>query len=224
MFNGIVLVDKIDELSKELGITRKEFASTLKMSPSTIATWKTRNILPPLETLEVIADFFEVSVEWLSSDNPIGRVNDYNATVLERREIRKRIYETLAEKTGNPNADNPTSHSTFFSNMPELTYRVLSNWSKGRINISEYVLIKIAYSLGISVEYLMTGNKSEKDNSQFNSNDKHILDTAIRNLNDLFCLDNLTGERRKLAKDMLNQLMKLEHLEYVEKKKSEKKE
>lgn len=223
MFNGIVLVNKIDELSKELGITRKEFANKLNLSSSTVGSWKSKNILPPLETLDMIADFFEVSVEWLASDNTVGKVSDYNATVGKRQEIRKRIYEILAQKTNSPDADNQKTHLCFFTNMPELTYRVLSNWAKGRINISEYVLINIAYSLGISVEYLLTGNKIDKNNTQFDSNDLHILDTAKRNLNDLFCLDNLTGKRRQLAKDMLNQLMELEHLEYVEKKKAEKK-
>ena len=52
----------------------------------------------------------------------------------------------------------------------------------------------------------------------------NIYNTALRNLNDLFCLDNLTEERRQLAKDMLNQLMELEHLKYAEKQNAEKKE
>lgn len=224
MINGIILVEKIDELAKEEGITRKDLSERLGMNPSTISAWKSKNNIPPIETLAVIAKALEVSTEWLISDDPIGELNDYNATVLKRREIRNRIYETIVIKTGNRDADNQKNHQTFFTNMPKLTYRVLYNWSKGRINLNEFVLIDIAYTLGISVEYLLTGNKNEGNNSQFDSNDKHILDTAKRNLNDLFCLDNLTGERRKLAKDMLNQLMRLEHLEYVEKKKSEKKE
>ena len=218
MINGIILVEKIDELAKEEGITRKDLSERLGMNPSTISAWKSKNNIPPIETLAVIAKALEVSTEWLISDNPIGELNDYNATVLKRREIRNRIYETIAIKTGNRDADNQKNHLTFFTNMPKLTYRVLYNWSKGRINLNEFVLIDIAYTLGISVEYLLTGNKNEGNNSQFDSNDKHILDTAKRNLNDLFCLDKLTGKRKQLAKDMLNQLMESEHLEHVEKK------
>lgn len=76
--NGINLVKRIDELLKKLGITRKEFCETIKIIPSTMATWKTRNILPPLETLCIIADYFDVSLDYLVRGHNFHNKNEHN--------------------------------------------------------------------------------------------------------------------------------------------------
>lgn len=246
MCSGIILGEKIDILIKELGLTQKEFAKQICISPSTIATWKSKNILPPIETINMIADFFQVSLEWLVTEDSISEISDHQKILLLRKDIRNRIYEIICKKTRNPDADSEAAHKRFFSNMPYLSYRILYNWSKGRINLNEYVLVNIAYSLGVTIEYLFTGidsnthsedkAKSEEKSKQqlndlngefdneteFTENNKYILKTAHRNLNDLFCLDNLTEERKSTAHSILNQLMELEHLKYVEKQKAEK--
>ncbi len=245
MCSGIILGGKIDILIKELGLTQKEFAKQINISPSTIATWKSKNILPPIETINMLANFFQVSLEWLVTEDQIFGLPDYQRILLSRKEIRNRIYEIISWKTKNPDADNEISHKRFFSSMPYLSYNILYNWSMGRINLNECILKDIAYALGVTIDYLFTGTdtvassddkakskeKSEQqlgdsnNNSdleiEFTDNNKYILKTAHRNLNDLFCLDNLTEDRKCLAHSMLNQLMRLEHLEYVEKKKSE---
>lgn len=222
MCNGIEIVNKIYILLEEFGISQKNFSKQIGLSQSTIPAWKTRNIVPPLETLGIIAENLEISIEWLVTKEAPETISYSQRILLTRRQIRKRIYQTISEKINEPDADNERIHNCFFTNMPNLTYRKLYNWAEGRVNLNEYILVDIAYTLGISVEYLMSGNQNE--GITFDSNDLHILDTAKRNLNDLFCLDNLTGKRRQLAKDMLNQLMELEHLEYVEKQNAEKKE
>ena len=227
MCSGIILVNNLDTLLGEYNISRKELAKQLNINQSTIAAWKARNIIPPVETLYKISSLFEVSIEWLISEPKNSSYNDYHRTLIMRQAIRNRIYECVANKKGVEDADNELMHISFFTNMPNLTYRLLSNWAKVRIDFSEYVLQDIAFTLGLELDYLINGTDSDEtktDETPLQKNDQYILETARKNLNDLFCLDNLTGERRKLAKDMLNQLMKLEHLEYVEKKKSEKKE
>ncbi len=212
MFCGINLVNNIVILSEEIGLTRKEFAEQMGFNQSTIATWKTKNILPPVDTIFNIARRFEVSIEWLMSDNTSQQ------EILYRKLIRKRIYESLSKKLNIENADDPLQHKIFFTNMPNLTYRVLFNWAECRINLNLSVLQEIAYSLGENIEYLF-GIDFDFD-KDFAQNDRKILETAQRNLNDLFCLDNLTEDRKKSASMILNQLMKLEHLEYIEKQKN----
>ncbi len=217
MCSGIDLVNKIDDILNELGESRKEFAKQLDLNPSTIATWKTKNILPPVETLYKIASKLEVSLEWLVTEISISNVDSFHRTVGLRRKIRKRIYDCIATKANVKNADTEEFHRLFFANHQNLTYRILFNWAEGRKNLSECDLKDIAFSLGISMDYLFLGEK--KDDNTVEKKDLDILDTAKRNLNDLFCLDNLTEERRKLAKDMLNQLMELENLKYIERTK-----
>ena len=63
--NGINLVKRIDELAKEEGITRKDLSERLGMNPSTISAWKSKNNIPPIETLCIIADYFDISLDYL---------------------------------------------------------------------------------------------------------------------------------------------------------------
>lgn len=63
--NGINLVERIDDFLNENGISRKEFAGILGINTSTIATWKTRNILPPVGTLFKISRYMNISIDFL---------------------------------------------------------------------------------------------------------------------------------------------------------------
>lgn len=219
MCNGIEFVKRLDEVLDENNLSRKEFGKILGISSSTMGTWKSRNILPPVETVAKIAEKLNVSIEWLLTGASY-QTTDYEGGNLSRKTIRDRIYKTVATKLKiERSADTENDHISFFSNLKSITYETLLNWSKGYINLEPCVFVEIAKSLGVTFEYLLTGDDRQNTNPQSFNNpvDKNIYDTAIRNLNDLFCLDNLTDERRKLAKDMLNQLMKLEHLEYIEK-------
>lgn len=223
MCNGIEFVNRIDDILSENKISRKDFCESININTSTMATWKTRNVLPPVETIAKIAEKLNVSMEWLLTGSSY-QVSDFERGKLSRKTIRDRIYKTLKSKQNiEGNADNEIAHMTFFTNLPEIKYSTLVNWEKGYINLDSYIFEEIAYSLGVPLEYLLTGNVYNNSNPlTFDNNaDQNIYDTAVRNLNDLFCLDNLTDERRKLAKDMLNQLMKLEHLEYIEKNKKD---
>ena len=65
MKNGIQLVERIDFLLKLKKQTRKEFCKSINIPPSTIATWKSRNIYPTVDVLSVIAFNLGVSLDWL---------------------------------------------------------------------------------------------------------------------------------------------------------------
>ncbi len=205
IFNGIIFSKKIDTLIKELGLTQKDLAKQIDISPSTIATWKSKNILPPIKTISRIADFFQVSLEWLVTEEPSFDIA-YIKNLELRKNIRNRIYETIGKKTNNPDTDNEDSHNNFFSNKPYLSYRIIYNWAMGRINLNEYILQDIAFTLCVTTEYLFGG---ATENTK-NINDDDILKTAQRNLNDLLILDKLTGEEKKAASLMLSELNKLE--------------
>lgn len=65
MKNGIQLVERIDFLLKLKKQTRNEFCKSINIPPSTIATWKSRNIYPTVDVLSVIAFNLGVSLDWL---------------------------------------------------------------------------------------------------------------------------------------------------------------
>ena len=63
--SGIELVNRIDKVLKNRNQTRKDFAEKLDINASTIATWKTKDIMPPVQTLYKIAAELNVSLNWL---------------------------------------------------------------------------------------------------------------------------------------------------------------
>lgn len=65
MKNGIQLVERINFLLKLKKQTRNEFCKSINIPPSTIATWKSRNIYPTVDVLSVIAFNLGVSLDWL---------------------------------------------------------------------------------------------------------------------------------------------------------------
>ena len=64
-----MLGDIIKQLRKNAKITQKIFADQMKVSKSTIAMWETNNREPDIETLKKIAEFFGVSVDYLTGSN-----------------------------------------------------------------------------------------------------------------------------------------------------------
>jgi len=66
--------DRLKLLRKELGLTQEELAHKLNKTRSTIAGYETERKQPDYETLKVIADFFNVSTDYL-----LERTNNRNS-------------------------------------------------------------------------------------------------------------------------------------------------
>lgn len=62
--------DRLKSLRKDLGLTQEELANKLNKTRSTIAGYETERKQPDYETLNKIADYFNVSVDYL-----LGRTN-----------------------------------------------------------------------------------------------------------------------------------------------------
>lgn len=60
-----MLKDKLKELRKKKGITQTDFAKEFNISIGTIGNWETGNREPDYEMLQKIADYFDVSVDYL---------------------------------------------------------------------------------------------------------------------------------------------------------------
>jgi transcriptional regulator with XRE-family HTH domain len=60
-----MLKDRLKTLRNEKNLTQRELARLLNLSPSTIAMYETGQRFPDPETLKKIADFFNVSIDYL---------------------------------------------------------------------------------------------------------------------------------------------------------------
>ncbi len=56
---------RIKELRKEKGLSQADLANALKVDRTTVVKWETAKHYPDIEMLIPIADFFEVSVDYL---------------------------------------------------------------------------------------------------------------------------------------------------------------
>ena len=74
---------KLKELLEERDTTQKEFAQVLNVAPSTISSYVQNAREPDFETLRKMAAYFEVSLDYLLSDEPEG-TNDYLEAELLR--------------------------------------------------------------------------------------------------------------------------------------------
>lgn len=70
-----VFAQRLKSLREELGYLQKELASKLDISRSTLGSWESGNRVPELGTVQRLADFFNVSVDYL-----LGRID--NRTIV----------------------------------------------------------------------------------------------------------------------------------------------
>lgn len=62
---------RIKELRDKKGLQQRDLANTLGMAPSTLSQYETGKRKPDIDTLEKIADFFGVSIDYL-----VGRTDE----------------------------------------------------------------------------------------------------------------------------------------------------
>lgn len=80
------LSEKLSLLRKQNDMTQEQFAEELSVSRQTVSKWERGDSLPDIKTLELIADFYEMSLDHLARD-------EYGISPLEG-------WESTEEKTG----------------------------------------------------------------------------------------------------------------------------
>ncbi len=60
---------KLRKARENTGFTQREVAKELKISKSTIASYETGRTQPDIEMLGLIADFYNISLDWLLGTN-----------------------------------------------------------------------------------------------------------------------------------------------------------
>lgn len=63
--NGMLIVDRIDNLLKKKNENRVTLAEVLGIKPQNISAWSTRGTVPAADICLRIAEYLGVSVEWL---------------------------------------------------------------------------------------------------------------------------------------------------------------
>lgn len=69
---------RIKKLREESGLTQSALAKELGIGASTVAMWETNDRMPTAQFVEKLADYFDVSVDYL-----LGRTNNKKEVILE---------------------------------------------------------------------------------------------------------------------------------------------
>ena len=62
---AITIAKNISDLRRKKGITQEQLAQALNISPQAVSKWETETSLPDTQILPLIADYFDVSVDYL---------------------------------------------------------------------------------------------------------------------------------------------------------------
>ena len=64
-----MLGNNIKELRKSKRMTQKDLAEVMNVSQQTVGAWETGRAIPGSDTLDILADFFDVSTDYLLKDD-----------------------------------------------------------------------------------------------------------------------------------------------------------
>lgn len=102
MFNG----RKLANLRKQKGMSQVDFAKKISLSPSTISMYEVNERQPDPTTIRKLADYFNVSTDYLLDNDEISKVaenQDDTQEIVERIKLMKynELEKQLFKETGN---------------------------------------------------------------------------------------------------------------------------
>ena len=99
--NGMLIVERIDNLLKERNLNRVALAEAIGIKPQNISAWSVRGTVPAGDICLKIAEYLNVSIEWLICGKE-GGLNNEERWVLSQWKsldvVQKDTVRTLLEK------------------------------------------------------------------------------------------------------------------------------
>ncbi|GMQ58959.1 hypothetical protein AN1V17_33560 [Vallitalea sediminicola] len=153
--------ERLKLLRKNKNLSQKDLAKTLNISPSTIGMYEQGRRQPDTKTLQHIANYYGVSIDYL-----LGQTDNSIPYSIKRVPLKDRLKEIRI--TNKLNAKE-------FGGKFGIAESTISLYESGKRNPNKELLIKIADNFNISTDYLLgrTDNPTPY-NKKVNSNDRHI--------------------------------------------------
>lgn len=134
-----MFAERLKELRKSKNLTQLEFAKTFHIASGTVAMWETNKRQPDADTIKKVANFFNVSVDYL-----LGEELD-SEEIANARSVTKQLYERQ-------NPDISTIETMLGVNF--CTFRSWINGFGDFFNNANG-LIKLSELFKVSVDYLL---------------------------------------------------------------------
>lgn len=77
--------ERLKNLRKEKGVTQRDLAMYLKVGRPTVAGYETKGIRPNMETLVLIAEYFDVSTDYLLEITEVKKNEEIGERKLDKR-------------------------------------------------------------------------------------------------------------------------------------------
>ena len=111
---------RIKKLREEKGLTQRSLAEILSIRPSTVAMWENGSNKPEYSMLEKLAEYFDVSVDFLmcKSDNRQNDIDDETNAILQGLKDRPEL-KTLFSASANATKEDIIRAAKFLDAMAE---------------------------------------------------------------------------------------------------------
>lgn len=99
--NGMLIVERIDNLLKERNLNRVVLAEAIGIKPQNISAWSVRGTVPAGDICLKIAEYLNVSIVWLISGREDGMSNEERWVLSQWNSldaVQKDTVRTLLEK------------------------------------------------------------------------------------------------------------------------------
>ena len=101
--NGMLIVERIDNLLKERNLNRVALAEAIGIKPQNISAWSVRGTVPAGDICLKIAEYLNVSIVWLISGREDGMSNEERWVLSQWKSldaVQKDTVRTLLNKWG----------------------------------------------------------------------------------------------------------------------------
>ena len=138
-----VFAEQLKTLRKINGLTQKELAEKLKIKQNSYSDWENGKSEPNIEMLVRIADYFDVSLDYLLGGKMKNITEEFSLCLKKIRMKRKLSQKQIAEEL-------------------KISQQQYSKWEGGIITPNAETLVRLADYFDVSVDYLL-GRKRERN-------------------------------------------------------------
>ncbi|MCM6841536.1 helix-turn-helix domain-containing protein [Lactococcus lactis] len=135
--------EQLKTLRKINGLTQKELAEKLKIKQNSYSDWENGKSEPNIEMLVRIADYFDVSLDYLLGGKMKNITEEFSLCLKKLSMKRKLSQKQIAEEL-------------------KISQQQYSKWEGGIITTNAETLVRLANYFDVSIDYLL-GRKSERE-------------------------------------------------------------
>lgn len=163
------------KLRDERNLKDADVAKATGITKSTFSDWKSGRSNPKNEKLQKIADYFGVTIDYLTTGKEEGekepQLKPYDVFEQLLQKYKMTAYK-VAKEAG-------------------VTQTALSNWKTGKSTPTTKTLQKLADYFGVTIDYLMTGKEEEEKEPQLKPKDKKDIEEILASTEELLKQDGL---------------------------------